>query len=148
VNKDFHTGAARNLPSGALLYLSNFSWGRIEALAPMEVGCGEGVPLSIEVGTWRRSLPLPRNFFLVFDLKMATFEGFSLSKSSKSTYGIGPFSLRFLMLCQSWTLGGGVIAPECPLGLRLWTIYGGHQYINDNIRKQKHRKTKPLSLCL
>jgi len=38
----------------------------------------------------------------------------SLSKSSKSIYGIGPSSLRLLVLCQSWILEGIALSAPPP----------------------------------
>jgi len=65
-----------------------------------------------------------QKLFLVFDLKMVNFDvfwrdklkSFSLSKSSKSTYGIRPFSLRFFSsvpILDSWGRG---YCPQCPPG--------------------------------
>jgi len=72
-----------------MLDLTNFPWGRIEA--PMGLGCGR-----VSRPHWRRSVQCGEGQCPLF----------SFSKSSKSTYGIGPSSLRFLVLCQSWILGG------------------------------------------
>ena len=78
------------------------------------VGFGEGVsPSQLAERSGEGTVPSPQKFFFSFLSQNDEFWllwrinlSFSLSKSSKSTHGIGPSSLRFLVLCQFWILGG------------------------------------------
>ena len=73
-----------------------------------------------EGGMWGGGVLPPSQNFFSFWSQNGEFLGysaainlsFSLRKSSKSTHGVGPSSLRFLVLCQSWIVGG--FAPKCP----------------------------------
>jgi len=91
----------------------------------MRVGRGEGaslphwrgVPSPLGRGLERRQCPSSEKF-LVFDLKMVNFgviwcDKFIVFRKAKalSTYGIGPSILRFLVLCQYWILGRGLLPP-------------------------------------